>query len=157
MIKCPKNFAASFLVTFVIAVYGSLLAIDGMKEWYPSLVKPIDIPMWLFAIVQPLYYAICITIMYRLMTYVDVVKTKKLSLILLVFMMLFAETWNYFFLGLRDVSLGFWTMVAFSGVAIVVYVNLRRVDFISSKIFIPYLVWLLVDNAWMYGIWVSNS
>lgn len=157
MIKYPKKLVVSFVITFVIAVYGSLLAIDGMKEWYPSLVKPIDIPMWLFAIVQPLYYAICITIMYRLMTYVDVVKTKKLSLILLVFMMLFAETWNYFFLGLRDVSLGFWTMVAFSGVAIVVYVNLRRVDFISSKIFIPYLVWLLVDNAWMYGIWVSNS
>lgn len=156
-VNYPRNLAASFLVALVIAVYGSLLAIDGMAEWYPSLVKPIDIPMWLFAIIQPLYYAICISVVYRLVSYIDHPKTRRLSLFLVIFMMLFAETWNYLFLGLRNVSLGFWAMLAFSGVAIAVFINLRRVDPVSSRIFLPYLIWLLADISWMYGIWVENS
>lgn len=144
-VKQPKTLGYAFLITLVIAIYGSLLAIDGMKDWYPSLVKPVDIPMWLFAIVQPVYYGICMAIMYRLLIYVEDKKKRNFSLSLLIFMMLFAESWNYFFLGLKSVSLGFWLMLVFSIIAVIVFFNLRKTDKISSNIFLPYLVWLLAD------------
>jgi len=156
LINYPKKLALSFIITFVIAIYGSLLALDGMKEWYPLLNKPVDIPMWLFAIVQPLYYAICITILYRLFAYISEQRTRRISLGLILFMMIFAESWNYLFLGLRSVALGFWSMLLFAGVAVLLFVQLRKVDPLSAKIFAPYLVWLLVDIAWMYGLWSAN-
>lgn len=157
VVKQPKILGWSILITLIIAVYGSLLAIDGMKEWYPSLVKPVDIPMWLFGIVQPVYYGICITILYRLFAYVEDTKKKQTSVFIILFMMIFAESWNYFFLGLRSVSLGFWLMLVFFLIAIVVFINLRKTDKISSYIFLPYLLWLLIDISWIYELWKANS
>lgn len=157
LLNKPKNLGIAFIVTLIIAIYGSLLAIDGMKEWYPSLIKPIDIPMWLFATVQPIYYVICITIMYRLLSYVADRRSRLVSLSLLVFMMLCAESWNYFFLGLHSVSLGFWLMLLFCGVVLLVYFNLRKTDNISAKVLLPYLLWLIVDISWIYEIWDKNS
>lgn len=145
------------MITLVVAVYGALLAIDGMKEWYPSLTKPVDIPLWLFSIVQPIYYVICVTVLYRLISYVEDFKVKRNSVTLFMFMMLFAESWNYFFLGLKSVSLGFWLMLVFSFIAMLVFFNLRKVDRLSSKIFTPYLIWLLVDITWIYGVWEANG
>ena len=72
-------------------------------------------------------------------------------------MMIFAESWNYFFLGLKNVSLGFWLMLVFSLVAIVVYLNLRRTDKVSSYVFLPYLVWLLADISWIFRVWQANK
>ena len=156
-IKQPKTLGLAFLITLVIAMYGSLLAIDGMKEWYPYLVKPVDIPMWLFGFVQLVYYGICITILYRLFSYIEDTKERKISLSLFLFMMIFAESWNYFFLGLKNVSLGFWLMLVFSLIAIVVYLNLRKTDKVSSYVFLPYLVWLLADISWIFKLWQANT
>ena len=138
-------------------MYGSVLAIDGMKEWYPSLVKPVDIPMWLFGFVQLVYYGICITILYRLFSYIEDTRKRKISLSLFLFMMIFAESWNYFFLGLKNVSVGFWLVLVFSLITIVVYLNLRKTDKVSSYVFLPYLVWLLVDISWIFGLWQANK
>ena len=156
-VKQPKTLGLAFLITLVIAVYGSVLAIDGMKEWYPYLVKPVDIPMWLFGFVQLVYYGICITILYRLFSYIEDTKERKISLFLFLFMMIFAESWNYFFLGLKNVSLGFWLMLVFSLIAIVVYLNLRKTDKVSSYVFLPYLVWLLADISWIFKLWQANT
>ena len=157
VLKQPKTLGLAFLITLVIVLYGSVLAIDGMKEWYPSLDKPVNIPMWLFGFVQLVYYGICITILYRLFSYIEDTKERKISLSLFLFMMIFAESWNYFFLGLKNVSLGFWLMLVFSLLAIVVYLNLRKTDKISSYVFLPYLVWLLVDISWIFELWQANT
>jgi len=157
VLKQPKTLGLAFLITLVIVLYGSVLAIDGMKEWYPSLDKPVNIPIWLFGFVQLVYYGICITILYRLFSYIEDTKERKISLSLFLFMMIFAESWNYFFLGLKNVSLGFWLMLVFSLLAIVVYLNLRKTDKISSYVFLPYLVWLLVDISWIFELWQANT
>ena len=135
-----KYFLIAFLITLVNAIFGSLLAIDGMEEWYPALIKPLDIPLWFFAIVQPLYYCICIFILYRLFSYVEESRKRIFSLSIYIFMMVYAESWNYFFLGLRNVSLGFWSMLGFGTLAFTVYLVLRKTEKISSHVFIPYLI-----------------
>ncbi len=153
----PKNFGISLLITLLLAIYGGILGIGGMEEWYPSLIKPIDIPMWLFGIVQPLYYIICIAILYRLFSYVENIKNKKRSLFIFIFMMFFAESWNYTFLGLESVTLGFWILVVFSIIVVIAYINLQKTDKVSSFILLPYILWLTVDLAWAYGLWQANS
>ena len=156
-VKQPKHLGKAFLITIVLAIYGGLLSIEGMSEWYPSLIKPIDIPIWLFGIVQPAYYLICVTILYRLYTRVEKSRVRRrTSMSLFVFMMFFAESWNFFFLGLKSVSLGFWLLLIFCLVVISVFLNLRRVDKNSSLILLPYLIWLVADIMWIFEIWQAN-
>ena len=82
VVRQPKTLGLAFLITLVIAVHGSVLAIDGMKDWYSSLVKPVDISMWLFGFVQLVYYGICITILYRLFSYIARYEEEKNIVIL---------------------------------------------------------------------------
>ncbi len=153
----PKSLGVAFGITFFLAVYGSVLALDGMKEWYPSLVQPITIPLWKFAVVQLVYYGICITILYRLFAYRGEKRTRTRAVSLFVFMMLIAESWNYVFLGRQDLFLGFWGMVLFVVIALAVYIYLRTIDTVSSYVFLPYLLWLFADIAWIFAIWQANT
>lgn len=155
-LKHPRKLAIAIGITVVLAVYGGLLGIGGMQDWYPSLARPVDIPMWLFGVVQPVYYLICIAILYRLMCNVAGNPATKRSVGLLLGMMFVAESWNYLFLGLRSVSFGFWSLLGFAALAVVVYLDMRRTDRLSSHLFLPYLFWLPVDLVWMYGIWQAN-
>ena len=156
-IKSPRNISISLIITFILAIIGTFLGLEGMEEWYPSLIKPLDVPLWLFAIVQPLYYIICIVIMYRLLTYKENKREKFTSLFLLLFMMIYAEVWNYFFLGLKSVSTGFWTLLIFAGIVLLLFQNLYKSDNKSARLLIPYLIWLIVDCVWMYSLWEANS
>lgn len=156
IIKQPKLFGFTLLITIFLAVYGGILSIDGMREWYPSLVKPFNIPIWLFSAIQLIYYLICIAILYRLFSNLEQSRLKQASILLFIFMMFFAESWNYFFLGLKSVSLGFWLLLAFCLIAFINYINLRKVDKTSSIILAPYLVWLVFDIVWLYRIYQVN-
>ena len=145
------------IVTIFMAIFGSLLGIHGMSEWYPSLIKPLDIPLWLFSIVQAFYYIICVSIIYRLLTFVVDNASQKFSLSLFTGMMFLAELWNYFFLGLKSVSLGFFSILIFSLIAVLVYFNLKHTDRLSSIILTPYLLWLIIDIFWLFRLWQANS
>jgi len=155
-VKQPNILGLAFLFTFVMAVYGGLLSLDGMKEWYPSLTKPFDIPIWLFGVVQLVYYCICITIIYRLYSRLEKSRIRSISISLFAFMMVFAESWNYFFLGQKSISLGFWLILVFYLIVLAVYFILRKVDRLSSLILAPYLIWLLVDIIWLFKLWQVN-
>ena len=152
-----KNFFVAMIVTILMAVFGGLLGFQGMSEWYPSLIKPLDIPLWLFSIVQAFYYIICVGIIFRLLTFVTDKASQKFSLSLFTGMMLLAELWNYFFLGLKSVSLGFFSILVFSLIAVLVYFNLKHTDRLSSIILTPYLLWLIIDIFWLFRLWQANS
>jgi len=156
-IKYKKNALLAFLITLTNAISGGVLGIDGFEEWYPSLIKPISIPFWLFALVQPIYYLICIVILYRLFSYIDDRATKMVSTSLFIGMMIFAELWNYFFLGLHSVFLGFWLLIAFTIIVWMNYLILWRIDRFSFYSFTPYVLWLFVDLTWLYSLRAANS
>lgn len=71
--------------------------------------------------------------------------------------MFMAETWNYFFFGMRNLLLSFMGMVVLGGTGMVFYLLLRKTEKWSSRIFAPYLLWLVfVDIPWIAGIWLTN-
>ena len=147
----------SFLITLTIAIIGVLLAGDAMETWYPSLETPwLNIPIWVFIPVQILYYVICAIIIYRILKYVMPNRQRNISLALLLTMMISAELWNFLFLGLRSTFAGWVGMILFTMMAIVVYAYLRRAERNSSRIMIPYLVWLVLDNIWIFELWLAN-
>jgi benzodiazapine receptor len=155
--KIIKIAAISFLITLTIAIAGVLLAGNGMESWYSTLKMPwLNIPIWIFIPVQILYYLICGIIIYRILIYVAPGKQRNTSLAIFLTMMIYAEIWNFLFLGLESTLAGFVGIVIFSMVAIIVYLHLRRNERFSSKIFTPYLVWLLVDNIWIFELWRIN-
>ena len=147
----------SFLIILTIATIGVLLAGDAMETWYPTLEMPwLNIPVWAFIPVQILYYLICGIIIYRILKYVTPNRQRNISLALLLTMMISAELWNFPFLGLRSTFAGWVGMILFTMMAIGVYVHLRRAERYSAHIMIPYLVWLVVDNIWIFELWRVN-
>ena len=147
----------SLLITLTIAIIGVLLAGDTMQIWYPTLEMPwLNIPLWVFIPIQILYYLICGIIIYRILKHVTPSRQQNISLALLLTMMICAELWNYLFLGLRSTFAGMVGMILFTIITIMVYIHLRRAERYSSRIMIPYLVWLAVDNIWIFELWRVN-
>lgn len=143
------------ILPILFAVVGGLLAGNAVKDWYPILKKPaysISIPV--FMVVGFIYYIICGFILYRLLTQTG--SERTLSLVLLLGMMAFNEIWNYLFFGLKSPLIGFISLVIYTGVAVALYFSLRVADVTASYALIPYLLWLLYDIAWIYGIWRMN-
>ena len=145
------------VIVILIPILGAILAGEGLNGWYKTLNMPfLNIPFWLFITVQIIYYIICVIILSRILFFIK--GKKSLTHILTIFFvfMMTAELWNFFFIGLKSTINGFIGMIVFTVIAIILFINLRAKDKVSSYILLPYLLWLIFDNVWIFDLWRIN-
>lgn len=139
------------------AVTGGALTGDALTTWYPALRKSrLVLPIWVFLPVAVLYYLMCGTILYRLLTHVAPSPERRTAFELLLTMMAANEGWNYLLFGRRSTQAGLWGMLVFVALTIGLFRALSRVDARSAMLLRPYLLWLGYDVLYAFELWRLN-
>src|SRR5688572_4541582 len=94
------------------AIAGGALTGDALKTWYPALRKSLLVlPIWAFLPIAVLYYLMCGTILYRLLTHVAPNRERRIAFGFLLTMMAANEGWNYLLFGRRSTQASLWGML----------------------------------------------
>jgi tryptophan-rich sensory protein len=154
--KGPLLAAVALPVLF--AVFGTALVGGSGLEWFEGLAKPrFLVPLRVFYLVGSLYYVLAAVVLYRVLTRIEDPRGRTLSFGLMLGLMLLNELWNYGFFGLRSTLVGFFGILVFLALLTALVVVLRRYEWYSAALLVPYYLWVLYDLAWTYQLWRLNG
>lgn len=141
-----------------MALLGTILAGNGLKSWYPRLVKPwFQIPLWAFIGVGIIGYCMDGIILYRLLAYVPSGSGKVISVSMMLIVMLYNELWNGAFFRVRSTFAGFLGVLVFLAPPAMLQIALALHEPASAWLLLIYVVWvLLYDVPWAYALWRLN-
>jgi tryptophan-rich sensory protein len=102
------------------------------------------------------YYIIAAIVLYRLLGLSSSFLRSAALLLVFTFLMMNA-LWNYVFFRRRNPGLSFKLGLAYSVLAVVLYVTLSRLDRVTGWVFVPYTLYLVYANLWTYRVWRLNE
>lgn len=143
------------LVVFLALVVGVGLLIGYLNvpgEWYAGLVKPsFTPPDWIFAPVWTVLYIFIAVVGWR--TY----RRRRGTTMALWWVQLALNfAWSPLFFGLHMVGFALAVIIALFGVVVSISLVARRVDPVSSGLFIPYALWVGYATALNAAIFLMN-
>ena len=133
------TFIFFFIITFSASLIGGLATINYKEPWYSLLSKPIfNPPNWIFA---PVW-----TILYLMMTLAIWLfwhsKNREMNTIYIYFIhIVFNTTWSIVFFGLHQIFLALILLMILIVLIIILILKFKRVNYVSSYLMIPYLLW----------------
>jgi len=151
-----KIILISIIICALFAVLGGLLMGEGSSDWLLTLNQPwYSLPLWGWYIVGAVYYIMCITILYRVLSQ-HKSQDRKYALGLVIAMMAGNVFWNYLFFGLANTFAGFISLLPFTLLVVILFKLLLKFDRTTAWILFPYLLWLVYDIIWAHEVWVMN-
>ncbi|QAS51235.1 hypothetical protein HLI_02925 [Halobacillus litoralis] len=152
-----KSFLLSISIVVTLAILGNAFVGDGLTVWYAELDKPwYLVPLWFFIIIGILYYMMVSVILYRQISNIAGSMLRKVALILTLSMLVGNELWNYLFFGLKSTLLGFISLIPFIMIVGLLAFTLKKIDVFSFRILLPYVLWLVYDLIWTFGLYMQN-
>jgi translocator protein len=140
----------SVIVCVALAAAGNAWVGEGLKTWYPSLVKPRwQVPLWGFMLVGIAVYVVEGIILYRLQVHVPRVADRVVTIAALSAVMICNEAWNYVFFGLRRLDMALAAMIGFLMPLAVLMIALLAREPTSAALLAPYCVWVAYDVWWI--------
>ncbi|EBW2353304.1 tryptophan-rich sensory protein [Salmonella enterica subsp. enterica serovar Enteritidis] len=143
------------LVVFLALVVGVGLLIGYLNvpgEWYAGLVKPsFTPPDWIFAPVWTVLYIFIAVVGWR--TYR---RRRGTTMALWWIQLALNFAWSPLFFGLHMVGFALAVIIALFGVVVSISLVARRVDPVSSGLFIPYALWVGYATALNAAIFLMN-
>ena len=133
------SFILFFIITFSASFIGSLVTINLKDPWYSKLVKSdFNPPEWVFAPVwTTLYLMMTLAIWFFWHT-----KNRDMSTVYVYFIhIVFNTTWSIVFFGLHQIFLAMIVLMILIFLIIILFIRFKRVNFVSSYLMIPYLLW----------------
>ena len=133
------SFILFFIITYSASFIGGMATISLKEPWYSNLIKPdFNPPDWIFA---PVW-----TLLYLMMTLAIWIfwhtKNRDINTIYIYLIhIVFNATWSLAFFAFHNIFLAFINLVILICLIIILIQRFRRVNFISSYLMIPYLLW----------------
>jgi translocator protein len=141
----------AFATCLAAAALEGVLAGRGVKRRLAQLRQPrYSPPFALWLVIGVCYYLICFVILARLINSAPS-PLRGAALALVVALLIGNAIWNLVFFRLKSVEASAIVLMAYLAVALILAILLRRVDPVSSWVFLPYLMYLA------YAIWWSLS
>lgn len=155
-----KNLLAlgvALLVCFAVAGLGGWWTMGGLREWYPTLVKPSwNPPNWVFGPVWTALYAMMAVASWMIWKRRD--HPGALMALGVFGVQLFLNlAWSGLFFGLRNPGWAFADILALWVAIATVIVLAWPVDRAASLLLIPYLGWVTFATALNFSIWQINA
>ena len=148
------SFILFFVITYSASVIGGLATINFKEPWYSLLMKPsYNPPGWVFA---PVW-----TVLYFLMT-IAVWKfwhsqNKDINTIYIYFIhIVFNTTWSIVFFGLHQILLALIVLMILIILIIILILRFKRVNYVSSYLMIPYLLWSCYALFLNFNLYILN-
>ena len=133
------SFILFFVITFSASFIGGLVSINLKEPWYSQLIKSnYNPPDWIFAPVwTTLYVMMTLAIWFFWHT-----KNRDINTVYIYFIhIVFNTTWSIVFFGLHQIFLALIVLMILIVLIIILILKFKRVNYVSSYLMIPYLLW----------------
>ena len=127
------------LITFIAPMIGSYATTTFKEPWYSQIILPsFNPPSWVFAPVwTTLYLMMTLAIWFYWHS-----KNREIKTIYIYFIhIVFNTTWSIVFFGLHQIFLALIVLAILVILIIILIIKFKRVNYVSSYLMIPYLLW----------------
>ena len=142
------------IVTFSASFIGGLVSISLKEPWYSGLIKSnYNPPDWIFAPVwTTLYVMMTLAIWFFWHT-----KNRDINTVYIYFIhIVFNTTWSIVFFGLHQIFLALIVLMILFVLIIILILKFKRVNYVSSYLMIPYLLWSCYALFLNFNLYILN-
>ena len=133
------SFFLFFIITYSASFIGGMATISFKEPWYSQLIKSnFNPPDWVFAPVwTTLYLMMTLAIWFYWHS-----KNREMNTVYIYFIhIVFNTTWSIVFFGLHQILLALIVLTILIILIIFLIIKFKRVNYVSSYLMIPYLLW----------------
>ncbi len=133
------SFFLFLIITFSASFVGRMVTIRFKEPWYSQLIKSnFNPPDWVFAPVwTTLYLMMTLAIWFYWHS-----KNREMNTLYIYFIhIVFNTTWSIIFFGLHQILLSLIVLVILVILIIILIIKFKRVNYVSTYLMIPYLLW----------------
>tara|TARA_B100000579_G_scaffold234750_1_gene192438 strand:+ start:2339 stop:2806 length:468 start_codon:yes stop_codon:yes gene_type:complete len=148
------SFVLFFIITYSASFIGGLVTISFKEPWYSQLVKSnYNPPDWIFAPVwTTLYLMMTLAIWFFWHS-----KNRDMNTIYIYFIhILFNTTWSVVFFAFHNILLALINLMILISLITVLILRFRKVNYLSSYLMIPYLLWSIYALFLNYNLLILN-
>ena len=148
------SFILFFIITFSASFIGGLITISFKDPWYSQLVKSnFNPPDWIFApIWTTLYLMMTLAIWFFWHS-----KNRDMNTVYIYFIhIIINTTWSIIFFGYHQIFLAMIVLMILIFLIIILFIRFKRVNFVSSYLMIPYLLWCCYALFLNFNIFILN-
>ena len=136
------NIIIPILVCFLVGLSARYFQADAIKNWYPTLIKPVVTPPNIvFPIAWSIIY-VCMGLSIGLLIN-STIERRRFFIKAFVFQLFFNFTWSISFFYIQNPLIGFINILLLDIFVINYTLKSYQVNKTSSILFIPYVIWLL--------------
>ena len=148
------SFVLFFIITYSASFIGGMATISFKEPWYSGLVKSnYNPPDWIFAPVwTTLYLMMTLAIWFYWHS-----KNREMNTIYIYFIhIVFNTTWSIVFFGLHKIFLALIVLMILIALIIILILRFKRVNYVSSYLMIPYLLWSCYALFLNFNLYILN-
>ena len=148
------SFFLFLIITFSASFVGGMVTIRFKEPWYSQLVKSnFNPPDWVFAPVwTTLYLMMTLAIWFYWHS-----KNREMNTLYIYFIhIVFNTTWSIIFFGLHQILLALIVLVILIILIIILIIKFKRVNYVSTYLMIPYLLWSCYALFLNFNLYILN-
>jgi len=148
------SFILFFIITYSASFIGGMVTISLKEPWYSQLVKSnYNPPDWVFAPVwTTLYLMMTLAIWFYWHS-----KNREMNTIYIYFIhIVFNTTWSIVFFGMHQILLALTVLMILIFLIIILILKFKRVNYTSSFLMIPYLLWCCYALFLNFNLYILN-
>ena len=148
------SFILFFIITYSASFIGGFATVTFKEPWYSQLVKSnYNPPDWVFApIWTTLYLMMTLSIWFYWHS-----KNREMNTIYIYFIhIVFNTTWSIVFFGLHQILLALIVLMILIALIIILILRFKRVNYVSSYLMIPYLLWSCYALFLNFNLYILN-
>ena len=148
------SFTLFFIITYSASFIGGMTTITFKEPWYSQLIKSnYNPPDWIFAPVwTTLYLMMTLAIWFYWHS-----KNREMNTIYIYFIhIVFNTTWSIVFFGMHQILLALIVLMILIILIIILILKFKRVNYTSSLLMIPYLLWCCYALFLNFNLYILN-
>ena len=148
------SFFLFLIITFSASFVGGMVTIRFKEPWYSQLIKSnFNPPDWVFAPVwTTLYLMMTLAIWFYWHS-----KNREMNTLYIYFIhIVFNTTWSIIFFGLHQILLALIVLVILIILIIILIIKFKRVNYVSTYLMIPYLLWSCYALFLNFNLFILN-
>ena len=142
------------LITFAASAIGGFTTSSFKEPWYSQIILPsFNPPSWVFAPVwTTLYLMMTLAIWFYWHS-----KNREMNTVYIYFIhIVFNTTWSIVFFGLHQIFLALIVLMILIILIIILILRFKRVNYVSSYLMIPYLLWSCYALFLNFNLYILN-
>ena len=148
------SFILFFIITYSASFIGRIVTISLKEPWYSQLIKSnYNPPDWVFAPVwTTLYLMMTLAIWFYWHS-----NNREMNTIYIYFIhVVFNTTWSIVFFGMHQILLALIVLMILIIMIIILILKFKRVNYVSSFLMIPYLLWCCYALFLNFNLYILN-